>query len=80
MKQILRSFLCKGDELNSAGGKGTWSFVFLPKKEGGLCVKNLKMWNKVAMLKHVWLCSNNANSIWSSWVNAISHKCASRMS
>jgi hypothetical protein len=26
----------------------------LPKKEGGLGVKNLEVWNRVAMIKNLW--------------------------
>ena len=57
LKQIqatLRNFLWKGPDLLGGGHKVAWSEICLPKEEGGLGVKDLVVWNKCAMLKHLW--------------------------
>jgi hypothetical protein len=35
----------------------------LAKKEGGLGVKNLEVWNRAAMVKHLWFICNPTKSI-----------------
>ncbi|XP_022869365.1 uncharacterized protein LOC111388792 [Olea europaea var. sylvestris] len=57
-----------------------WSSVFLLpravikqlenllREEGGLGLRSLEIWNKAAMLKHLWsLCPDSASSLWVSW-------------
>lgn len=41
--------------INSSRAKVTWNFVCFCKKKGDLGVKNLKFWNKAAILNYVWL-------------------------
>jgi hypothetical protein len=49
---------------------------FLPsdmssKKEGGLGIKRITEWNKIALLKHIWnLCNDSDGSIWSPWIRS----------
>ncbi|XP_022855072.1 uncharacterized protein LOC111376347 [Olea europaea var. sylvestris] len=39
----------------------------MPKEEGGLGLRSLEIWNKAAMLKHLWsLCTDSASSLWCS--------------
>lgn len=71
VEQTLRAFLWKGSELKNGGAKVAWECVCLPKKEGGLGVKNMELWNRAALLKHIWhICTDNDQSIWSSWVRS----------
>ncbi|KAJ6907746.1 hypothetical protein NC651_018243 [Populus alba x Populus x berolinensis] len=45
--------------------------VCLPKKEGGLGIKRITEWNKIALLKHIWnLCNDSDGSIWSTWIRS----------
>jgi len=68
LEQKLNRFLwCGKDE--HAKAKVSWERVCLPKKEGGLGLKRLYVWNQSAMLKHVWNLFAQASSIWVAWVN-----------
>jgi len=49
---FLRSFLWKGSDLSYGNAKVAWNTICLPKKEGVLGVKNLEVWNRVALVKH----------------------------
>ncbi|CAI9779492.1 unnamed protein product [Fraxinus pennsylvanica] len=40
----------------------------MPKKEGGLGLRNIEIWNKAAKLKYLWsICTDSASSLWVSW-------------
>jgi len=45
-----------------------WENVCFYKKEGGLSIKRMAIWNQVAMLKHIWSLFAQAGSIWVAWV------------
>jgi len=47
--------LWKGGQLASDGAEVARKKICLPKKEGGLGVKNLEVWNQVAIVKHLWV-------------------------
>jgi hypothetical protein len=71
VEQILRSFLWKGTELKTSGAKVAWDVICRPKKEGGLGIKRVDIWNRaaIAMIKHIWhLCSDRDQSVWTNWV------------
>jgi hypothetical protein len=38
----------------NAKAKVAWEKVCVPKKEGGLGLKRLNVWNQAAMLRHIW--------------------------
>jgi len=41
------------------------------KKSGGLGIKRITEWNKIAILKHIWnLCNDLDGSIWSTWIRS----------
>jgi len=39
-----------------------WDQVCLPKKEGGLRIKRITEWNKIALLKHIWNLCNDSDA------------------
>jgi hypothetical protein len=47
-------FLWNGKDSDCAKAKVAWSDVCFPKKEGGLGLKNLEVWNKSSILRHIW--------------------------
>jgi hypothetical protein len=74
-KQIIRAieqkfnrFLWNGKEVGSARAKVAWSAVCCPKKEGGLGLKNLEVWNQSSMLRHIWSIFARSGSLWVAWV------------
>jgi hypothetical protein len=41
----------------------------VPKKEGGLGIKMLAVWNIVSMLNHIWNLFSLADSLWVAWIH-----------
>jgi len=67
---LLRSFLWRGSNPALGGPKVNWEKICFLEEEGGLGVINIEVWNKAAMVKHLWnLCSTLGHSIWSSWIH-----------
>ncbi|GKA90452.1 RNA-directed DNA polymerase, eukaryota, reverse transcriptase zinc-binding domain protein [Tanacetum coccineum] len=55
--------------------KSLWKMLLLwskrPKKEGGLGIKNLNVWNEVLMAKHLWNIACNKESLRVKWINVV---------
>ena len=67
----MKSFLWSGSDMRTIRAKVAWDQVCLPKKEGGLGIKRITEWNKIALLKHIWnLCNDSDGSIWSTWIRS----------
>jgi hypothetical protein len=66
---LLKSFLWNGSDLSYSNAKIALDTICLPKK-GGLGVKNLEVWNRAAMVKHLWSICNPTKAIWSSWISS----------
>jgi len=45
-----------------------WDKICTPKKEGGLGIKKLDIWNQVCMLHHIWTLFVRSGSLWVAWV------------
>ncbi|CAL1357151.1 unnamed protein product [Linum trigynum] len=45
-----------------------WDKVALPRKEGGLGIRNFSLWNKACMLRHIWNILISGGSLWVAWV------------
>jgi hypothetical protein len=57
-------FLWNGNESSYAKAKVAWSDLCYPKKEGGLGLKDLDVWNKSSMMRHVWSLFARSGSLW----------------
>lgn len=44
-------------------GKMAWAYVCKPKKEDGLGLKSIKMWNIAAMSKYDWMIASKKRQI-----------------
>jgi hypothetical protein len=42
------------EAVNAKVAKVAWTDVCFPKKEGGLGLKRLGVWNQTSMLRHIW--------------------------
>lgn len=70
IKRICATFLWKGN-LNSAKGvRVSWFNLSFPKAEGGLGVRNLKVWSWACFLQNFWNLMTQAGSLWIAWVKA----------
>ncbi|XP_052623926.1 uncharacterized protein LOC128134194 [Lactuca sativa] len=68
IESICRSFLWAKGEVVKGKAKVKWSDVCKPKINGGLGIKNLRLWNDALLSKHVWNLINNKNSLWVQWM------------
>lgn len=53
IEKLLRGFLWSQGELKPGRSKVAWKNVCLPKSEGGLGIRSLKIWNKALMIAHI---------------------------
>nr|GEZ78871.1 reverse transcriptase domain, reverse transcriptase zinc-binding domain protein [Tanacetum cinerariifolium] len=49
--------------------KVSWEVVCLPKKEGGLGLKRLELFNKALMVSHIWNLLVCKESLWVKWIH-----------
>jgi hypothetical protein len=63
IEQKLNRFLWSGND-SKAKAKVSWDNICFPKKEGGLEIKHLEVWNRAAMLNHIWSLFTRACSLW----------------
>ncbi|XP_024004020.1 uncharacterized protein LOC112081493 [Eutrema salsugineum] len=68
IEKLCNRFLWSGVLENKAMVKVGWKQVCLPKKEGGLGLRDFLSWNKVLNLRLVWLIFTNSDSLWVTWI------------
>ena len=64
IEQKFNRFLWNGKDVEAAKAKVAWADVCYPKKEGGLGLKGLEVWNKTSMLRHIWSIFARSGSLW----------------
>jgi hypothetical protein len=69
LEQKLNRFLWCGND-SKAKAKVAWDKLCVPKREGGLGIKRLEVWNQASMLNHIWNLFSKAGSLWVAWVEA----------
>lgn len=70
IESLCLNFLWQGQEEKKAMALVSWQQICLPRHEGGLGVKQIKVWNKAALGKHIWNLGNKPNCLWASWMRA----------
>ncbi|GJX68521.1 hypothetical protein Tco_0304248 [Tanacetum coccineum] len=45
-----------------------------PKAKGGLGIKNLSLWNKAMLVKHLWNLACKKDTLWVKWIHAVKIK------
>ncbi|GKA99204.1 RNA-directed DNA polymerase, eukaryota, reverse transcriptase zinc-binding domain protein [Tanacetum coccineum] len=69
IEQLMRGFLwCQG-ERQKGKSKVAWEVVCLPKKEGGLGLRRLDLFNKALMVTHIWNLLSRKESLWVKWIH-----------
>nr|GEX08151.1 reverse transcriptase domain, reverse transcriptase zinc-binding domain protein [Tanacetum cinerariifolium] len=70
LEQVIRGFLwCQGD-MKKWKAKVAWEVVCLPKKEGGLGIRRLDIFNKALIASHIWSILFGKDSLWVKWIHA----------
>lgn len=60
-------FLWSGSIEGHKSAKIAWTTCCLPNDEGGLGLRNFSVWNKVLLLRFIWLLFSGSNSLWVNW-------------
>ncbi|CAO2832492.1 unnamed protein product [Amaranthus hypochondriacus] len=68
---ICRSYLWHADSKNPLPSNVRWSDVCKKKKEGGLGLRNIEVWNEVAVGKLAWHIHHMSESLWVRWVHGV---------
>ncbi|KAL2927139.1 hypothetical protein RDABS01_028736 [Bienertia sinuspersici] len=68
---LCRKFLWEGHLHGSKPGYVSWETVCKPKSKGGLGVRDLHLWNLLAVGKLVWQIEKKKDSLWVKWVHNI---------
>ena len=70
MDDVCRSFIWTGKEGLFRKAAVSWSQLVLPYSKGGLNLKDMYIWNKVATLKHLWNIARKKDNLWVKWVHS----------
>lgn len=62
-------FLWTGKTGNNRKSPVAWSTISKPKKNGGLNMIDLDIWNTVTLLKLLWNLSGKVVNLWERWIN-----------
>ncbi|GJS07198.1 RNA-directed DNA polymerase, eukaryota, reverse transcriptase zinc-binding domain protein, partial [Tanacetum coccineum] len=69
INSLLKGFLWNQDEKANGKAKVAWKNLCKPKCQGGLGLKNLNIWNKALISKHLWHVAMEKDSLWVKWIN-----------
>ena len=68
--KLLKRFLWKVEGNKNFKYSVAWKDVCMQKKEGGLGLRSLHVWNEALMAKHLWNVIMDNESIWVKWVKS----------
>ncbi|XP_074301032.1 uncharacterized protein LOC141632378 [Silene latifolia] len=64
-------FLWHGQETRESPALVSWDLICRPKRQGGLRLKNLHLWNIAAIGKYMWWIESKEDHLWVKWVHAV---------
>ncbi|KAK2421853.1 hypothetical protein QL285_032436 [Trifolium repens] len=70
INSICRTFFWTGSIEKSRKAPVAWKTVCQPKRNGGLNLIDLEVWNRTTLLKLLWNLSGKSDSLWEKWVHA----------
>ncbi|GKC24530.1 RNA-directed DNA polymerase, eukaryota, reverse transcriptase zinc-binding domain protein [Tanacetum coccineum] len=74
INKLLKGFLWNQGELSRGKEKIAWKNIYRPKSQGGLGLKDLGVWNKAMIVKHLWNVITDKDSLWVKWINTVKLK------
>ncbi|GJW48014.1 homeodomain-like protein [Tanacetum coccineum] len=69
IQQLIRGFLWFNGKYKKGKAKVSWEDICLPKREGGLGIWCLKVFNIALMTTHIWNIVSNKESLWVRWIH-----------
>jgi hypothetical protein len=54
LNKSLIGFLGMVEKKTIARARVAWNLMCVPKKEGGLGIKKLEVWNRATVMRHIW--------------------------
>ncbi|GKA04683.1 putative reverse transcriptase domain, reverse transcriptase zinc-binding domain protein [Tanacetum coccineum] len=69
IQQLIRGFLWCNGEYKRGKSKVSWDDICLPKSEGGLGIRCLKVFNCALMTTQIWNIVTNKESLWVRWIH-----------
>lgn len=69
IERLVRNFIWGGSEMVQRRSKVAWYDVCLPKSQGGLGIRPLRVWNKSLMAFHIWSIVTMRESLWVKWIH-----------
>ncbi|GJZ94536.1 hypothetical protein Tco_0666739 [Tanacetum coccineum] len=70
IEQLMRGFLWCQRDMRRGKAKVAWEVVYLPKKEAGIGLCRLDIFNKALMVSHIWSLLSLKESLWVKWIHA----------
>ncbi|GJV43096.1 putative ribonuclease H-like domain-containing protein, partial [Tanacetum coccineum] len=67
----LKGFLWCNEELSRGKAKIAWKKFCRPKSHGGLGLKDLEIWNKALLVKHIWNLAAKKDTLWVKWFSTV---------
>lgn len=67
----MRRFLWGAEEGRKPMALVAWNSLSLPKSEGGLGFKQLKIWNRAAAGRQLWKILSKENCLWTKWAQTV---------
>nr|GEW49915.1 hypothetical protein [Tanacetum cinerariifolium] len=74
INKVLKSLLWSHGDISKGKAKVAWLNIYRPKTMGGLGIKDLEVWNKCMIMKHLWNITTDKNTLWVKWVNIVKLK------
>ncbi|PWA74759.1 RNA-directed DNA polymerase, eukaryota, Reverse transcriptase zinc-binding domain protein [Artemisia annua] len=74
INKLLKIFLWNQGEIFKGKAKVSWKNICKPKKQGGLGLKDLGIWNKAMIAKHLWNIADDKKTLWVKWISTVKFK------
>ncbi|KAK4726976.1 hypothetical protein R3W88_031893 [Solanum pinnatisectum] len=69
IESMCKRFLWNGDKEGKGKALIVWETLCWPKAAGGLNITDMYVWNKAAILKHMWNLCKKKDKLWIVWVH-----------
>ncbi|GJZ73076.1 RNA-directed DNA polymerase, eukaryota, reverse transcriptase zinc-binding domain protein [Tanacetum coccineum] len=69
INKLLKNFLWQQNDGTKGRAKVAWKNICKFKQKGGLGLKDLRVWNKAIIAKHLWHIVIDKESLWFKWIN-----------